>query len=77
MRGINSIYIEDIEGPTVQRPGFITTSFKCIEVRNVKPTSTKKVDPGTSFAEGSTFTPPAPPSPPSQSKVVTGPKPIK
>lgn len=77
MRGINSVYIEDIDGPSIQRPGFIQTTFKCVEVRNIKPASTKKVDPGTSFAEGSTFTPPAPPTPPSQSAAVTGPKPIR
>lgn len=77
MRDINSVYIEDIDGPAVQRPGFIQTTFKCIEVRNVKPASTKKVDPGTSFAEGSTFTPPAPPTPPSKSAAVTGPKPLR
>jgi hypothetical protein len=77
MRGINSVYIEDIIGPTIQRPGFITTTFRCIEVRNVKPASTKKVDPGTSFAEGSTFTPAPAPTPPSKTAAITNPKPIR
>jgi hypothetical protein len=73
-RGINSLYIEDIEGPVVSRPGFITTTFKCVEVRNVRTERTAKVDPGKSFAQGSAFTPPAPPTPPSQNKATVAPK---
>lgn len=76
MRGINSIYIEDIDGPITSRPGFITTVFKCVEVRNAKATSTKKVDPGKSFAQGSAFsnTPNNNTTPPNQNPASRAPK---
>lgn len=75
LRGVSSVYIEDIEGPHVSRPGFITTIFKCIEVRNVKATKTLQVNPGASFAEGSAFSAPQQaPTPPSATAAVTGPK---
>ncbi len=74
--GINSIYVEEIEGPIATRPGFITTTFNCIEVRDIKNTGTAQVDQGKSFAQGSAFsnTPNVTPTPPSKNTNATGPR---
>lgn len=73
MRGISSVLIEDIDGPKALRPGYMYTTFKCIEVRKPIKTETKKVDPGPDIAIGSAFNP-LQPTPPSKDSKVTGPK---
>lgn len=75
MRGITSLYITSIDGPTVSRPGLITTIFNCIETKSVKETQTKSVVASGSFAAGSAFTSSLnQPNPPSQNPNATGPR---
>ena len=74
MRGIESLYITSIDGPSTSR-GLITTTFNCIETKAVKNTVTKSVVASASFASGSAFSSSLQqPVPPSQNPNATGPK---
>jgi len=55
MRGVGSVYIEDIVGPLATRPGYITTTFKCIEVREIKKSGTKGVEAGPDLGGANAF----------------------
>lgn len=74
MRGINSLYITEIDGPKVSKPGFMVTTFKCIETKSIKHSTTKSVKVGTTFAQGSAFTKNPQPAAPSTNPAATGPK---
>lgn len=77
MHDIKTVFIQNISGPIPSRPGFITTVFTCIEVREPKDTTggtgASKVKPSQDFAQGSALVSNSSPPPPSQNPAATGP----
>lgn len=53
--GINSVYITNISAPKATRPGYITTIFECIEVKEIKKVETRKIDPNANFVEKTAY----------------------